>query len=200
MTRAKQVFAAIAALTVVVATGAAAVFILNSDDPTTTTTPQAAVTTTLAPERVGETPTGQVPAGSPGTVPDTTATTVPVTTTTAPLTTTTDGREDALVPATTTTVPTTTTTGPAPGVVISVEGELAGTQEQHLSFRLVATGAQGVHHWSSDDLPYGLALDPGTGRVSGAPLFSGEQSFTVTVTDGTRTASKRLTLEVEPHG
>jgi hypothetical protein len=51
---------------------------------------------------------------------------------------------------------------------------------------------------SSGALPAGLGLDPGTGAITGTPLAPGVDTFTVTASNGTRSASAAITYSVAP--
>lgn len=63
---------------------------------------------------------------------------------------------------------------------------------------LQVNGGLAPYSWSVEGtLPPGLALDSGTGAITGTPLESGSFSFTVTVTDATgQTAAKVLSITV----
>ncbi len=68
---------------------------------------------------------------------------------------------------------------------------------------LAATGGTAPYEWSisQGSLPDGLALDPGTGSISGTPTGVAPYSFTVTVTDSSnpeQSASAQLSITVDP--
>ncbi len=69
---------------------------------------------------------------------------------------------------------------------------------------LEATDGTMPYNWAitSDALPPGLALTPGTGVISGTPTSDGSYKFTIQVTDSDnpqRTATKSLTITVNPN-
>jgi len=75
--------------------------------------------------------------------------------------------------------------------------------EAYPSATLSATGGRSPYTWAvtSGSLPAGLALNAGTGEISGTPTTAGTSSFTVRVTDaGSRTASKTLSIAINPAG
>jgi len=73
---------------------------------------------------------------------------------------------------------------PAPGLQITTTTLPGGVVGSPFDQPIVATGGRGPYTFvSNGGLPPGLALDPGTGRLSGTPSGSGSFSFTVTVMD-----------------
>lgn len=67
------------------------------------------------------------------------------------------------------------------------------------SASLNAAGGVFPYSWSAVGLPDDLAIDPGTGTISGTPMLSGSYSVTVTVTDNNSpksSASRTFTLKV----
>jgi hypothetical protein len=65
---------------------------------------------------------------------------------------------------------------------------------------IAGSGGTTPYTWSvsAGSLPAGLSLDPAVGALSGTPSATGQDSFTVTVTDANGlTASKGYTLEVD---
>ena len=67
---------------------------------------------------------------------------------------------------------------------------------------LTASGGNGSSYtWSIDkgNLPSGLTLDATTGVISGTPSKPGTSKFTVSVSDGTSTATERLTIKISPN-
>jgi hypothetical protein len=62
------------------------------------------------------------------------------------------------------------------------------------------TGSGGKYTWSITEgsLPDGVMLAADTGSINGVPTTAGTSSFTVQVSDGTRTATKALTIKVKP--
>jgi hypothetical protein len=80
----------------------------------------------------------------------------------------------------------------------------AATQGDSYSAALDADGGTSPVTWSvtAGSLPAGLALDPGSGTISGTPTGSGTSYFTVQVTDSSsptaQTASANLSIEVVP--
>ncbi len=65
------------------------------------------------------------------------------------------------------------------------------------SQQLSASGGSGSYSWSitSGGLPQGLSLSPG-GVISGSPAAGANATFTVSVTDGSTTATRSFTLTV----
>lgn len=73
-----------------------------------------------------------------------------------------------------------------------VTGNLYDTQ-------LAATGGKGSFTWSwSGTVPSGLSLSSSTGRISGTTQQSGTFSVRATVASGALTASRDLSIEIEP--
>jgi len=92
-----------------------------------------------------------------------------------------------------------TSTAPATTSLTITTGELAqcniGTP---YSQTLAAANGSGSYTWSlSGALPRGLSLDEASGVISGTPT-TGSTNFTVTVSDGQDTASKALSITVNP--
>jgi hypothetical protein len=74
-----------------------------------------------------------------------------------------------------------------------------GIKGSPFSQQLVAGGGTPPYRWSlaSGQLPAGLALDPGTGVLSGTPLVTGAFPISVSVSDATSgTALKALQIMV----
>jgi hypothetical protein len=89
------------------------------------------------------------------------------------------------------------TPAPAPlSIVQTALSPAATTTGSPYSFQLTAQGG-GTDTWSlqSGALPGGLQLSPG-GLISGTPTTTGDFSFKVQVSDGTRVASQSYTLSV----
>lgn len=65
---------------------------------------------------------------------------------------------------------------------------------------LVVSGGSGVYTWSllAGSLPAGLSLPPSTGIISGMPTVSGTTNFTVQVADGITTATRVLSITINP--
>ncbi|MEO7653330.1 MAG: putative Ig domain-containing protein, partial [Bryobacteraceae bacterium] len=88
----------------------------------------------------------------------------------------------------------------ATGLTISTAPELpGGTSGAAYDLTLVAGGGRSPYVWSisSGSLPPGIALDPASGRLSGAPTTSGQASFTVQVSDSNSVlARKQLTVVI----
>lgn len=83
-------------------------------------------------------------------------------------------------------------------IVTAALAPTATTLATPYSFQLSAQGG-GTQTWSlvSGSLPGGLQLSS-SGLISGAPTATGDFSFKVQVSDGTRTASQSYTLTVVP--
>jgi Putative Ig domain len=66
------------------------------------------------------------------------------------------------------------------------------------SLPLSAEGGKSARTWSiaSGHLPPGLTLNPSTGAITGAPTASGVYEFRVRVSDGSRLATRQLTVPV----
>lgn len=92
------------------------------------------------------------------------------------------------------------TTPPALSVASPAGGNLAGaTEGVSYSVTFTAAGGAAPYSWSipAVDLPPGLALDTGSGVLSGVPTAVGPYSFTVTVMDNNSdTAEQNYTLQV----
>ncbi|MCJ7664202.1 MAG: Ig domain-containing protein, partial [Desulfobacterales bacterium] len=67
---------------------------------------------------------------------------------------------------------------------------------------LQATGGTGSYNWSitSGSLPAGLSLTQSSGLISGTPTAAATSNFTVQVNDGSTTASKPLSITINPAG
>jgi subtilisin family serine protease len=72
-----------------------------------------------------------------------------------------------------------------------------GTVGAPYSEQLVASGGSGTYTWSvtSGSLPVGLTVNS-TGLISGTPTTAQTASFSVTVSDGTHSASQALTITI----
>jgi len=84
-------------------------------------------------------------------------------------------------------------------VSVSTSSLPAGTVSASYSQTLAATGGAAPYTWSisSGSLPSGLALNAGTGEISGTPTSTGTTSFTVRVTDSvSATATRSLSITV----
>lgn len=75
-----------------------------------------------------------------------------------------------------------------------------GTTGTAYAEALTQTGMSGSITWSISNgaLPAGIALAPFTGVLSGTATESGDFLFTVSITNGTETCSKDLSLTIEP--
>jgi hypothetical protein len=75
-----------------------------------------------------------------------------------------------------------------------------GTVGIPYSQTLQATGGTGSYTWSitSGSLPAGLSLIPSSGLISGTPTTATTASFTVQVNDGSTTATKPLSITINP--
>ncbi|WST27349.1 Ig domain-containing protein [Streptomyces xanthophaeus] len=68
---------------------------------------------------------------------------------------------------------------------------------QSCTIQVTATGGAAPLRWTSAGLPWGLAMDAATGRISGKPWGSGTVQITATATDAagkTAAATFPLTL------
>jgi len=65
---------------------------------------------------------------------------------------------------------------------------------------LAASGGSGIYTWSvsAGSLPAGLSLNAATGVISGIPTTAGTSNFTVQVADGITTATKPLSIKINP--
>lgn len=92
------------------------------------------------------------------------------------------------------------TTPPALAIASPAAGTLANAFESvSYSVTFAASGGAGGYTWSAPaiDLPPGLALNSGSGVLSGVPTTIGSYTFTVTVTDSnTDTANEVYTINV----
>ena len=88
--------------------------------------------------------------------------------------------------------------GPPLAIVQTALSPKATVQGKPYSFQLTAQGG-GTQTWSiqSGSLPTGVTLTS-SGLLTGTPAASGDFSFTVKVTDGTRSATQSYTLTVVP--
>jgi putative Ig domain-containing protein len=85
----------------------------------------------------------------------------------------------------------------SPALTIVTTAAPPGTVGVAYSLGLTADGG-GVQTWSvtGGTLPPGLALNSGTGAVTGTPTTTGDYAFTVQVQDGSRSSSKQLMIVV----
>ncbi|MCX5611014.1 Ig domain-containing protein [Streptomyces sp. NBC_00047] len=56
---------------------------------------------------------------------------------------------------------------------------------QSCTIQLSATGGKPPIRYAATGLPWGLTVDPGTGRISGKPWAAGALQVTATATDST---------------
>jgi hypothetical protein len=77
-----------------------------------------------------------------------------------------------------------------------LNGEFTSTFSQTLA----ASGGSGTYTWSISDgsLPDGLFLAPDTGVIYGKPTTIGTSNFTAQVADGITTATKSLSIKINP--
>ena len=73
-----------------------------------------------------------------------------------------------------------------------------GSQGSAYAGALTSTGGKGPLFWTvtSGNLPDGLSLDPGTGQITGVATGSGNDSFTVQVSDSSTPAPQSATEQV----
>lgn len=93
----------------------------------------------------------------------------------------------------------TVTVSPSPSVTTTYLP--AGVVETAYAFTLQSSGGTGSLTWSiaSGNLPAGLTLNAGTGRISGTPTIMGTTNFTVQVTDSAATpvsATQSLSITI----
>jgi hypothetical protein len=88
---------------------------------------------------------------------------------------------------------------PAP-LAVSTTSLPSGTANHAYSATLTASGGSGSYTWSisSGSLPSGLSLSTSTGAITGTPTASGTSAFTATGADGQTTASKNLSIAINP--
>ncbi len=94
-----------------------------------------------------------------------------------------------------------TVNAPAPSITTSSLPN--GTQNTAYSATLAATGGITPYTWSvtSGSLPAGLALNSGSGAITGTPTGTGTSNFTVQVTDAnSQTAAKALSIAINSGG
>lgn len=67
---------------------------------------------------------------------------------------------------------------------------------------LAASGGSGTYTWSitSGALPAGLSLNSGSGAITGTPSAAVTANFTVQVADGIGTATRALSITINPQG
>ena len=94
------------------------------------------------------------------------------------------------------------TVQPAPtsGPVIASSTSATGRAGQPFSIQVYTTGGTPAARVSASGLPPGLSIDAVTGLISGTPVPEGSSAVTLTVTDGTFTASSilQLTFTADP--
>jgi hypothetical protein len=90
---------------------------------------------------------------------------------------------------------------PYPALTITTASLAGGTMGSPYSAALAATGGNGRYTWSASGLPAGLAINAGTGAISGTPAAGGTATIAVTVTDTEsplpQTATGSFTLAVK---
>ncbi|MET9701206.1 putative Ig domain-containing protein, partial [Streptomyces sp. NPDC006529] len=72
---------------------------------------------------------------------------------------------------------------------ITDPGPQTCTFARSCTIRLTATGGRAPLRWSATGLPFGLTLDPTTGRITGTPWSTGTTRITITATDTTPTSA-----------
>jgi hypothetical protein len=89
--------------------------------------------------------------------------------------------------------------GGAPPLAVTTSTLSNGEAELSYSVALNASGGAGSRTWSvtGGQLPPGLTLSS-DGRLSGTPTTAGTYTFTATVSDGTSSSSKSLTVTIIP--
>src|SRR5437016_5402428 len=91
------------------------------------------------------------------------------------------------------------TSTPPPALAITTTSLSAGTAGSSYSTVLQATGGATPYGWSATGLPAGLALNSGTGQISGTPSTAGNYTVAASVRDSQSsplTASKAFSLSI----
>jgi IPT/TIG domain/Putative Ig domain len=87
----------------------------------------------------------------------------------------------------------------APSLRITTSSLPSGAVQVAYSAALAATGGSTPYNWSVSALPAGLALNSGTGAITGTPTQAGSFSFSAQVKDSTgATASASLNASIAP--
>ncbi|WP_405763307.1 alkaline phosphatase family protein [Streptomyces sp. NBC_00045] len=88
-----------------------------------------------------------------------------------------------------TSTPTPTPT-PSPGdLKLANPGPQTCKFNQPCTIQLTATGGKPALHYTTTALPYGLTIDPNTGRITGKPWSNGTTQINATATDTTHTTA-----------
>ncbi|WP_158578524.1 ricin-type beta-trefoil lectin domain protein [Spongiactinospora rosea] len=88
--------------------------------------------------------------------------------------------------------------GPDTGekLAVKVPGEQVADVGKPVRITVTATGGRGRKTFTADGLPPGLAIDAGTGTISGTPTTVNFHQVTVKVTDGTGAATAEFRMAV----
>jgi hypothetical protein len=102
--------------------------------------------------------------------------------------------------ATLTAGPTNTVQTSCPGFpMVPPQSFPAATQGVPYSIRLTVAGGKPPYTWVASGLPPGLAIDPGSGTISGTPTAAGQYKAQFAVTDANGyTVGGTLTLQINP--
>lgn len=92
--------------------------------------------------------------------------------------------------------------GGAPGgLAVTNPGNQSGTVGTAVTLNNTVTGGTAPYTWSATGLPGGLAINSGTGQITGTPTTAGSFAVTVSVTDSAaKTGTAAFTWTINPVG